>query len=131
MSKRKRASKSSTGAGQPAGDESATSAADDSTKEDMAHVSRDLLAGSPDIFAPKWTEEPAPAAASEVVPEPAAAESASEPVESAQPPDEAESAPVLAPPAPPPAPHHVAATVTPARPRGGGASEVLGIVLVV
>ncbi len=131
MSKRKRVSKSSTGAGQPAGDESATSAADDSTKEDMAHVSRDLLAGSPDIFAPKWTEEPAPAAAAEVVPEPAAAESASEPVESAQPPAEAESTPVLAPPAPPPAPHYVAATVTPARPRGGGSSMALGIVLVV
>jgi hypothetical protein len=133
MSKRKRVSKSSTGADQPAGDESATSAAGDAPKEDMAHVSRDLLAGSPDIFAPKWTEESAPAATSEVVAEPSAAESASEPVESAEPPAETpvESAPVLAPPAPPPTPHYVAATVAPARPRSGGSSMALGIVLVV
>jgi hypothetical protein len=133
MSKRKRVSKSSTGADQPAGDESATSAAGDAPKEDMAHVSRDLLAGSPDIFAPKWTEESAPAATSKVVAEPSAAESASEPVESAEPPAETpmESAPVLAPPAPPPTPHYVAATVTPARPRSGGSSMALGIVLVV
>jgi len=79
MSKRKRVSKSSTGADQPAGDEGP---AGEAPKEDMAHVSRDLLAGSPDIFAPKWTEEsPTPAPTSEVVAEPAAAESASEPVE--------------------------------------------------
>ena len=65
MSKRKRVTKSSTGADQPAGDESAASAADDAPKEDMAHVSPDVLAGSPDIFAPKWTDEPAAAPAPE------------------------------------------------------------------
>jgi hypothetical protein len=133
MSKRKRVSKSSTGADQPTGDESTTPAADNAPKEDMAHVSRDLLAGSPDIFAPKWTEESTPAPASEVVTEPATAEAATEPVKSAEPPAEtpAESAPVLAPSAAPPAPHYVAATVTPARPRSPGSSMALGIVLVV
>jgi hypothetical protein len=133
MSKRKRVSKSSTGADQPAGDESTTSAADDAPKEDMAHVSRDLLAGSPDVFAPKWTEESTPAPASEVVTEPAAAEAEPQPVKSAEAPAETtvESAQVLAPPTPPPAPHHVAATVTPARPPSGGSSMALGIVLVV
>jgi hypothetical protein len=132
MSKRKRVSKSSTGADAPA-DESTTPAADNAPKEDMAHVSRDLLAGSPDIFAPKWTEESTPAPASEVVTEPATAEAATEPVKSAEPPAEtpAESAPVLAPSAAPPAPHYVAATVTPARPRSPGSSMALGIVLVV
>lgn len=133
MSKRKRVGKSSTGADQPAGDESATSAADDAPKEDMAHVSRDVLAGSPDIFAPKWTEESTPAPAPEVVTEPPAAEAAAEPVETveAQAEKPAEPAAVLAPPPAPPTPHHVAATITPVRPRGGGSSMALGIVLVV
>ncbi len=115
----------------------------------MAHVSRDLLSGSPDIFAPKWSEEsPTPAPAPEIVAEPAAAEAVSEPPtadataeapaaqgaaelgETVEPPADtpAESAPVLAPPA---TPHYVAATVTPARPHSPGSSMALGIVLVV
>src|ERR1700694_3330538 len=63
MSKRKRASlgKTSSGADQPAGEQSTTSPADDAAvKDDMVHVTPDLLAGSPDIFAPKWSpDEPA------------------------------------------------------------------------
>jgi hypothetical protein len=135
MSKRKRVTKSSTGADQPAGDESATSAADDAPKEDMAHVSPDLLSGSPDIFAPKWTEEPPAAPAPEAVTEPVATEAPPEPPESVATPVEtpAEPAPALAAPVPPssPPPHYVAPTVRPAGPRSGGSSMALGIVLVV
>ena len=135
MSKRKRATKPTTGPDQPAGEDSSTAAADDAPKEDMAHVSRDLLAGSPDVFAPKWTEEPAAAPAPEVVTEPVVSEAAAEPVESIEPPAEtpAESAPLLAPPiAPtPPPPHYVAPTVRPTGSRSGGSSMALGIVLVV
>jgi hypothetical protein len=149
MSKRKRVTKSSTGADQPAADESATSAADDAPKEDMAHVSPDLLSGSPDIFAPKWTEEPPPAPAPEAVTEPVATEVAPEPVESVATPVEsvatpvesvatpvesvatpAEPGPALAPPVGAP-PHYVAPTVRPAGARSGGSSMALGIVLVV
>src|SRR6266851_4024546 len=132
MSKRKRASKTTPlGGDQPTGGEITTSAADDAPKEDMAHVSRDLLSGSPDIFAPKWSEEsPTPAPAPEVVTEPAAAEATAEALETVEPPADApaEPAPVFAPPA---TPHYVAATVTPARQGGPGSSMALGIVLVV
>jgi hypothetical protein len=149
MSKRKRVTKSSTGA---AGDESTTSAADAAPKEDMAHVSPDLLSGSPDIFAPKWTEEPPAAPAPEAVTEPVATEAAPKPVESVATPVEsvatpvesvatpvesvatpAEPAPALAPPvgATPPPPHYVAPTVRPAGARSGGSSMALGVVLVV
>jgi hypothetical protein len=142
MSKRKRVTKSSTGADQPAGDESTTSAAGDAPKEDMAHVSPDLLAGSPDIFAPKWTEEPPAAPAPEAVTEPVAGEAAAEPVESVATPVESAATPVetpaqpvpaLAPPFSPasPPPHYVAPTVRPAGARSGGSSMALGIVLVV
>src|SRR6202049_830647 len=145
MSKRKRVTKSSTGANQPAGDESTTSAADDAPKEDMAHVSPDLLSGSPDIFAPKWTEEPPAAPAPEAVTEPVATEAPHERVESVATPVEsvatpaesvetpAEPAPALAAPvsATSPPPHYVAPTVRPAGGRSGGSSMALGIVLVV
>lgn len=135
MSKRKRVTKSSTGADQPAGAESATSAADDAAKEDMAHVSPDLLAGSPDIFAPKWTEEPTAAPAPESATEPAAAEAPAEPTQSVAAAVEmpAEPAPALAPPASAssPPPHYVAPTVRPAGAPTGGSSMALGIVLVV
>jgi hypothetical protein len=103
----------------------------------MAHVNRDLLAGSPDIFAPKWTEESTAAPASEVVTEPPPAEAAAEPIQSVEPPAEppaetpAEAAAAMAPASAPPAPHYVAATITPARPRSPGTSLALGIVLVV
>jgi hypothetical protein len=151
MSKRKRVTKSSTGADLPAGDESTASAADDAPKEDMAHVSPDVLSGSPDIFAPKWTDEPAAAPTHEAVTEQApiegaavaepvesnatTAESVATPVESVAAPDEtpAEPAPALAPPvaATPPPPHYVSPTVRPARARSGGSTMALGIVLVV
>lgn len=142
MSKRKRVTRSSSGADQPAGDESKASAGDDAPKEDMAHVSADMLAGSPDIFAPKWTDEPAAAPAREAVTEPVAAEAATEPVESDASPAEsvatpaetaAEPAPALAPPvgATPPPPYYVAPTVRPARAGSGGSTMALGIVLVV
>jgi hypothetical protein len=141
MSKRKRVTKSSTGADQPASDES-TASAGDAPKEDMAHVSPDVLSGSPDIFAPKWSDEPAAAATPEAVTEPAATEAAAEPVESVATPVEnvatpaetpAEPAPTLAPPvgAMPPPPHYVAPTVRPARASSGGSTMALGIVLVV
>jgi hypothetical protein len=132
MSKRKRVTKSSTGADQPAADESTTSAADDAPKEDMAHISPDLLAGSPDIFAPKWTEEPPAAPAPEAVTEPVAGETEAEPMASVATPVETP-APALAPPASPspPPPHYVAPTVRPAGARSGGSSMALGIVLVV
>ena len=136
MSKRKRASlgKTSSGADQPAGEQSTTSPADDAAvKDDMVHVTPDLLAGSPDIFAPKWsTEEPAKAAAPEVITEPVVPEP---PPESVEPPTvtTAESAPTFAPPAAMtgPPPPYVTATAHPTRPRGGGSSLALGVVLVV
>jgi hypothetical protein len=133
MSKRKRVSKSSAGADQPSGDDTKSSAADDAPKEDMAHVSRDLLSGSPDIFAPKWNDDAAATPASEVVAEPVANEAETEPMKSAEPPAETpvDPAAILAAPGAPPTPHHVAATVTPGRPRSPGSSMALGIVLVV
>ena len=132
MSKRKRATfgKTPTGADQPAGEEITTSAADDAAvKEDMVHVKRDLLAGSPDIFAPKWNaEEPAIA---EVVTEPAVPDATHATVEA--PVENAEPA-LLAPPTAvtePPPPYVTATPPTPPRPRGGGSSLALGVVLVV
>jgi hypothetical protein len=130
MSKRKRASLGKT-AGSPeqkAGDEGASSAADDAAvKEDMAHVSPDLLAGSPDIFAPKWNDPP-PAESPEVGTEPAVAEKVPETaMETTEPsaPVQVESAPIPVPPPPP-----VFAKPQGER-RGGGSSAALGIVLVV
>lgn len=142
MTKRKRVSKTTPTSGDsPAGD-SSTSAAEDAPKEDMAHVSKDLLSGSPDIFAPKWSEESSPAPAPDAVAEPPApeaaadshaAEAAADSTDTVETPAETTTEPpsVLAPPAAPPAPHYVAATVTPARLRGPGSSMALGVVLVV
>jgi hypothetical protein len=138
MSKRKRASlgKTSTGVDKPAGAEDTTSADDAAAKEDMAHVSPDMLAGSPDIFAPKWTDPPPAAESPEVVTEPVVAEKPSETVETpaaSVEPSPAESSAVLAPEAatPPPPPPPMSYKPQPARPRGGGSSAALGIVLVV
>jgi hypothetical protein len=140
MSKRKRPSKTQSGAEQPVSEEGTTAAAD-APKEDMAHVGRDMMAGSPDIFAPKWTEESS--AAPESAGEPAVSEAAAEavepavekPAESVETPTAtaAESEPVLAPPAPSttPLPHYVAPRPRPARTGGGGSTAALGIVLVV
>ncbi len=138
MSKRKRASlgKTSTGADQ-AGSEQKTSSADDAAKDDMVHVTPDVLAGSPDIFAPKWsTDEPASPKAPEVVTEPVIPAESSEVIEAPAERTElptatsAESAPVFAPysAAPPPP---VTAAARPARPRSAGSSAALGVVLVV
>jgi hypothetical protein len=141
MSKRKRASTGKTppGADQPSGGENAPTADDAAVKEDMAHVSPDVLAGSPSIFAPKWNaDEPIPADAPEIVSEPVAAEaepaSVAAPIESVEtspePPPEA--SPALAPAFPeagPPPP--MTAMPRPVRPRGGGSSGALGVVLVV
>jgi hypothetical protein len=143
MSKRKRPAKPSGAADQPVTGES-TAAPDDAAKEDMAHVGRDMLAGSPDIFAPKWTEEPPPAPAADVVSEPVVSEPAPAPVETAaeMPAETVETpavtpdapTPVLAPhayePAPPPPPY-VPRAAQPVRPRAGGSGAALGIVLVV
>ena len=138
MSKRKRASLGKTpgAAEQKTGDESATSAADDAAaKDDMAHVSPDLLAGSPDIFAPKWNEPP-PGESPEVVTEPVVSEAVPEtsiekPNNEPSAPVPAESsAPVLAPAAPPP-PSVFSRPQAPERRRSPGSSAALGIVLVV
>lgn len=118
MSKRKRASKS---------DDEPT---DDATaKEDMVHVTSDLLSGSPDIFAAKKTgDEPAqpeepnePEVTAATEPEPVASE-----------PSVAEPEPPAAEPpaAPPPAPYVEAVPAAPKKP-GGNSTAALGIVLVV
>lgn len=119
MSKRKRVSKS------PA-DEST----DDATvKEDMVHVTSDLLSGSPDIFAAKKAADPpdeTPAAS----PEPAhmATATATEPEPMApEPPAETPAEP---PAAPPPAPYIEAVPYAPKK-RNGNSTAALGIVLVV
>jgi hypothetical protein len=141
MTKRKRPGKATSGADEPVSEEGKTSAADNAPKEDMAHISRDLLAGSPDIFAPKWTEDPTSTPASDVAAEPVVEAAPVEtpepavetPAESVEPPAPAESTPVLAPQTAEtaPLPHYVTATPHPARARTGGSSAALGIVLVV
>lgn len=123
MSKRKRAPK----------DPADESSDDTSVKEDMVHVTSDLLSGSPDIFAAKKAgDAPAEPAESEAS-EPAAVEPPSEPepetetaVASAAP----EPPPAEPPPPPPPAPL-VEATPVPAKRSGGNSTAALGIVLVV
>jgi len=133
MSKRKRASLNKTGADQPAAEPD-----DAAVNDDMAHVSPDVLAGSPSIFAPKWSaDEPtradAPVTPNEPVTAAAEPEAAEMPIESVEPPAEPE--PVLAPPIaeapPPPPPLLTPVPVRPVRPRGGGSSGALGVVLVV
>ena len=134
MSKRKRPARSAS--------ESSNESADDdaATKDDMVHVSSDMLAGSPEIFAAKKVDtsdvtapapEPIEAAA------PAAEETAPAPPEDT-PPAPAEALEPSAPPAPEPEsapaapPPFVEAVpyTTPQR-RGGSSSTALGIVLVV
>jgi hypothetical protein len=131
MSKRKRPSLGKTPAGAPeqkAGDEGASPAADDSAaKEDMVHISPDLLAGSPDIFAPKWNDPPA-AETPKVVTEPLVAEQASETAVETAELVPVESVPI---PAAPPPPPPLSARSQAERRRGWGSSAALGIVLVV
>jgi len=131
MSKRKRASLGRTPATPTPGSGPEDSTDDAAVKEDMVHVTPDLLAGSPDIFAGKKagaaaapematepTEEPAP-----IQPEPAGADMTLTP---------AEEAPAPAPqPEETPPPPYVSAVAYPPRPHRGGSSTALGIVLVV
>ena len=139
MSKRKRASK-------PDPDESTDDA---SAKDDMVHVSSDMLAGGPDVFTSKKAdgdpaEEPvteaAGEAAPEVVPEPVAAEAEPELAPPAEPPApsaemaapepaEAPAAEAATQPSPPPAVEAV--PYSPPRARPSASSTAIGIVLVV
>jgi hypothetical protein len=130
MSKRKRSPK-------PGPDESSDDA---SVKDDMVHVTPDLLAGSPDIFASKkeggeeaeTTETPEAAGAPETAPEPIEPEAAEtdEPAQAAATvPPEPSPAPAPQPMTPPPP--YVDAVPYPPRPRRTGSSAALGIVLVV
>ena len=119
MSKRKRASLGRTPATPTPGSGPEDSADDAAVKEDMVHVTPDLLAGSPDIFAGKKagaaaaperatepTEEPAP-----IQPEPAGADMTLAP---------AEEAPAPAPqPEETPPPPYVSAVAYPPRPHRG------------
>ncbi|HET7420727.1 MAG TPA: UbiA family prenyltransferase [Candidatus Dormibacteraeota bacterium] len=124
MSKRKR------GPRPPAEDPSD----DDTAKDDMVHVTPDLLAGGPDIFASRKSAEPAepvvdpPAETTDATPEPPPAPF--EPTEASTTPTPEEPA-APAPPSAPPPPPYVAATPYPARPRRGSSSAALGVVLVV
>lgn len=139
MSKRKRAPKP------PSEDSSEV----DSAKDDMVHVTPDLLSGGPDIFTGKKPDEPAGGteAAAEPEPEPepepeaeaelapdadpepappaASAFEATEP-SAAPAPEEPAPAPPMAPPAP-----YVPVTPYPPKPRRAGSSAALGVVLVV
>jgi hypothetical protein len=126
MSKRKRASLGKSGSDQPGEPDDAA------VKEDMAHVNPNALAGSPNIFAPKWgaEEQPAKAEASEVMTEPVKVEEPPQtheaPLEKVEPAEHAPaSAAVVIPPPP------VTTKPHPIRPRSGGSSAALGVVLVV
>jgi hypothetical protein len=124
MSKRKRAPK-------PPADDSSDDA---SAKEDMVHVTSDVLAGSPDIFAAKKSgDAPLQASAtSDTIEEPPAEKPAVmvEPIEAATTLAPEPSAPAE-PPATPAPPPFVTAVPYPKQRRGGGSTAALGIVLVV
>lgn len=130
MSKRKRASK-------PDPDESTDDA---SVKDDMVHVTSDLLAGSPDIFAARKADEPAeepsvqeppPAEPAEASPTMASATDAEPPEpESPASPTEVAPVPVTAEPVGTP-PAYVGATSAFEHARRGGSSTAIGIVLIV
>ena len=134
MSKRKRASVGKTPGTPPSSSEGDEANDDASVRENMVHVTPDLLAGSPDIFAgkkaetgeaPEFVSEPidesTPAEPTE--PEPPEASTTVTPLEPEPPPTESPSTP-----APPP---FVNASAHPAPARRGGSSTALGIVLVV
>jgi hypothetical protein len=131
MSKRKRASLGKTPGTPPSNAEGDEATDDASVKDNMVHVTPDMLAGSPDIFAGKKAEtSEEPEVVSEPIEEPA-------PVE----PEPAEASTTLTPPEPEPAaptespstqpPPSVDATAYPTPARRGGSSTALGIVLVV
>jgi hypothetical protein len=141
MSKRKRATPGQTPGSQE--QPPATDATDDTApKDDMAHVSHDILAGSPDVFASK-PGEPEPTSESEptsgelptVVSEPVTSEETA--ITPAEPPiveslSTAVADPALAQAATAPAPSVSTTAVTHApHRRSAGSSMALGIVLVV
>lgn len=134
MSKRKRAPR-------PPADDSTDDAI---AKDDMVHVTPDLLAGSPDIFAGKKVVATAPAPAeapAEVASDEPPAESPAEPTEASTtltPEPEATLAaepelvePPAAEPPPPSSSPFVNAVPYPSRPRRIGSSAALGMVLIV
>jgi hypothetical protein len=136
MSKRKRASLGKTPGTPPSNAEGDEATDDASVKDNMVHVTPDMLAGSPDIFAGKKAEtseepevvsepieEPAP-----VEPEPAEASTTLTPPEP-EPPEPEPAAPTESPSTQPPP--SVDATAYPTPARRGGSSTALGIVLVV
>jgi len=140
MSKRKRASLGKTPGTPPSSAEGDEATDDASVRDNMVHVTPDLLAGSPDIFAGKKAEtSEAPEFVSEPIDESAPAEPAEpEPTE----PEPPEASTTLTPPEPeppapteshstPPPPPFVNAVAHPAPARRGGSSTALGIVLVV
>src|SRR5260370_27085555 len=124
MSKRKRAPK-------PGPDEPTDDA---SVKADMVHVTPDLLAGSPDIFADKKTEDAAAESGetADAVPEPIAEETPVEETPAEAEAAEAEATPTsdsaaLAPEPPvTPPPPYVDAVPYPPQPRRGGARAARG-----
>ncbi len=128
MSKRKRASK-------PDPDESPDDA---SAKDDMVHVSSDMLGGSPDVFSGRQTQaepaeervRPGEASSTPTPPEPAPEEPAPALLAMEEPAAPAAKEP--APPAPPPpAPFVNAMPQEYPRQRRGASSTAIGIVLVV
>ncbi len=137
MSKRKRKTAAESGSVPDVGE----SSDDAAVKDDMVHVTPDLLVGSPDIFAskktpPADTEEPQAAETSDEPAPPSEPSEPAEPAEAAEPGAALSSEPVVemepAKPASPPPPPFVEAVAYPqGRPRGTGSSSALGIVLVV
>src|SRR5437667_10659003 len=122
MSKRRRATIGKTPATQATEAGVEESADDTAVKDDMVHVTPDLLAGSPDIFASKKTEATEPEPEAEL----AAPEVVSEPIEplDASTTLTREEPPALAPdpPATPPPPLLNAVAYQP-RPRRGGSGR--------
>lgn len=146
MSKRKRIPKSTDDSVQDPPQGEATD--DASVKDDMVHVSPDLLAGSPDVFAPRKgagraASEPMASETPDAVTEPIVEESptAPDPPPAATPEEPTDTfttmtpepeAPVSeAPPAAPPHVPYVSAVPHAVQPRRGGSSAALGVVLVV
>ena len=128
MSKRKRAPKTGD---QTTDDTTQNSVDDSSVKDDMVHVKSDMLAGSPDIFAPKSSASPA-----DNVDEPPAEPVAEEPpVAPAPAPETTEASTTLQPepasPAAPPPPPFAHIESTPPAPRRGNSTAAIGVVLVV
>jgi hypothetical protein len=112
---------------------------DASVKDDMVHVTSDMLSGSPDIFADKKPEAaPPPDSNDEPAAEPAGAmeppEASTSLVPEPPPPPATPEPPAVTPPPPPvtpPPPPYVAAVPLSGKPAGSGSTAALGIVLVV